>query len=55
MVNYLVKYDYMVEEYGEVATEADDVEQAEQFAREYVLETYPEAVQVVIGEVTAVD
>lgn len=54
MTNYNVNFDYMVEEFGAVNVEADDTEQATQFAREYVLETYPEACQVVIGEVTEV-
>lgn len=49
-----VDYDYKVEEYGTISVEADDREQAEQFAREYVLETIPEACQVVITEVKEV-
>lgn len=44
----------MVEEFGATTVEADDKEQAEMFAREYILETYPEACQIVIGEVSEV-
>lgn len=54
MSTFNVNFDYMVEEFGATTVEADDKEQAEQFAREYVLETYPEAVQVVIGEVSEI-
>lgn len=53
MTNYNINFDYMVEEFGATVIEADDKEQAEQFGREYVLETYPEACNVVI-EVTEV-
>ena len=42
MTAYSVDYSYMIEEFGNTVVNADDVEQAEQFAKEYILETYPE-------------
>lgn len=46
-MQYNVDFDYMVEQFGTTTVEADDPEQAEQFAREYVHETYPEACQII--------
>ena len=51
MTTYNVDYSYEVEEFGSTVVEADDEEQAEIFGREYVLETYPEAIKVVIDKV----
>lgn len=42
MPAYSVDYSYMIEEFGNTVVNADDVEQAEQYAKEYILETYPE-------------
>lgn len=42
MTSYNVEYSYKIEEFSSTVVEADDKEQAEQFAREYVLDTYPE-------------
>jgi hypothetical protein len=42
MTAYSVDYSYMVEEFGNIIVNADDEEQAEMFAKESVLETYPE-------------
>lgn len=42
MTSYNVDYSYKVEEFGTCHIEADDTEQAEQFAREYILDTHPE-------------
>lgn len=42
MSYYEIDFGYKIEEYGVVELEADDVEQAEEFAREYVKDTYPD-------------
>lgn len=42
MTSYNVDYSYKIEEFGTAHIEADDTEQAEQFAREYILDTHPE-------------
>lgn len=42
MPSYNVDYSYKVEEFGTAFIEADDAEQAEQFAKEYALDTHPE-------------
>lgn len=42
MPAYSVDYSYMIEEFANTVVNADDVEQAEQFAREQILEDYPE-------------
>lgn len=56
MTSYSVDYSYKIEEFSSTVIEADDKEQAEQFAREYVLETYPEisAADLIIDEVKEV-
>lgn len=51
MTAYNVEYSYMVEEFGVTAINADDIEQAEMFGKEYVQETYPEASSVTIDSV----
>lgn len=40
MPNYEIDFSYKIEEFASVALQADDKEQAEQFAREYILDTY---------------
>ena len=50
MTAYNVEYSYSVEEFGNTLVNADDVEQAEMFAREYVQETYPEAYAITIDK-----
>jgi hypothetical protein len=42
MTAYNFDYSYTVEEFGNCVVNADNVEQAEEFAKEYVLDTYPE-------------
>ena len=42
MSAYSVDYSYMIEEFGNIVVNADDEEQAEMFAKESILETYPE-------------
>lgn len=42
MPAYNVDYSYKIEEFGTAFIEADDVEQAEQFAREYIIDNHPE-------------
>lgn len=51
MPAYNCKFSYSVEEFNETIINADDPEQAEMFAREYVTETYPEGYAVVIDTV----
>lgn len=46
MTNYNIHYSYKVEEFGTTFIEADDREQAEEFAFDYVLETHPEAARL---------
>jgi hypothetical protein len=40
MPNFEVDFSYKVEEYGTVTVEADDRDQAEDFAREYFIESF---------------
>lgn len=54
MTAYDINYSYQVEEFGTTVINADDPEQAEMFALEYVRETYPEANSVVIDSVKEV-
>ena len=51
MSAFNVAYSYTVEEYGETIINADDVEQAEMFGKEYVYDTFPEANSVTIDTV----
>lgn len=51
MPAYNVAFSYNVEEFGETVINADDEEQAEYFALEYVRETYPEGNSVSIEKI----
>lgn len=51
MPAYNIKFSYSVEEFNETVINADDQEQAEMFALEYVHETYPEGYAIEIDEV----
>lgn len=51
MTAYNVKFSYSVEEFGETVINADDPEQADMFAVEYIAETYPESYMINIDEV----
>ena len=51
MTFYEVDFDYKVEEYGTVELEADDVNQAEDYAREHIAEAYPEVTSVSINAI----
>lgn len=51
MSGYKVEFSYMIEQFGETVINADDAEQAEEFAMEYVRETYPEASHILMDEV----
>jgi len=42
MVSYDIGFTGKLQEWGNVELEADNTEQAEEFAREHVLEVYPE-------------
>lgn len=48
---YEVDFGYKIEEYGVVTLEADDIEQADEFAREYVKETYLDCTDIVIDTI----
>lgn len=56
MTAYNVDYSFKTEQYGNTVVNADDAEQAEMFATEYVLETYPEvsALDLIIDSVKEV-
>lgn len=54
MTAYTIDYTYEVEEFGTTVINADDPEQAEMFAKEYVTETFPEANNIVIDKVIEV-
>lgn len=54
MTNYAVDFSYKIEEYGVVELEADTLEQAEDFAREYVTETYSDVTDVQIDGIKEV-
>lgn len=51
MPNYEVDYSYKIEEYGTVPITADTKEQADQFAREYIQDTYDQCFGIEIEEV----
>lgn len=51
MAHYEIDFSYKVEEFGIVDINADDLEQAEQFAREHITEAYPEVTDVTIDAI----
>lgn len=51
MTSFEVDYSYKIEEYGTVPITADDKDQAEQFAREYVQDTYDQCFGIEVEEV----
>lgn len=54
MTQYSVEYSYKAPEVGFVELEADDVEQAEEFASEWVRESFEGAQDIVIETVKEV-
>lgn len=50
-MKYAVDFSYKIEEYGVVELDADNVEQAEDFAREYFTEAYTDATDFTIDGV----
>lgn len=42
MPNYEVEFEYKVLEYGATALQADNPDQADEYAREYIYETFPD-------------
>lgn len=54
MTNYEVDFSYKLEEYASTTVEADDKEQAEQFAREYILDTFHPCTDIAIDAVREV-
>ena len=51
MPMYEIEYSYDIREGGATTVEADDNEQAEQYGREYVLETFDDIMNVSIDGV----
>lgn len=45
---YEIDYAYKIKEWGVVTLEADDVEQAEDFGKEYVRESFPDVTEIEI-------
>lgn len=54
MTQYTVDFTYKIEEYGVVELEADDIEQAEEFAKEYITDTYPDVTDIAIDGIKEV-
>lgn len=52
---YEIDFTYKIEEYGTVTLEADDSEQAEEFGREYIKETYTDVMDIQIDEVKVIE
>lgn len=51
MTFYEVDFSYKIEEFGVVETEATDMEEAEDFAREHIAEAYPEVTDISIDAI----
>lgn len=51
---YEIDFAYKISEFGTVSLEADDPEQAEQFAREYVRDTFNDVTDVIIDYIKEV-
>lgn len=47
-MKYEVDFSYKIEEYGVVDLEADNIEQAEEFAKEHISEAYSDVTDVAI-------
>lgn len=54
MSTYEVDFNYKIEEFGSTVVEADDVEQAKDFALEYVRDTYDQVFGIEIADVREV-
>lgn len=54
MNNYITAFDYSLRTGGTMTFEADTKDEAEQLAKEYVIETYPEAFDIDVVEVDLV-
>ncbi len=54
MPNYEVDFEYKVSEYGTIALSADNPDQADDFAREDIYETYPDATDITVVTVREV-
>lgn len=51
MPNYEVEYEYKITEWGAVELQADNPDQADEFGREYVYETIPDATDITVNSV----
>lgn len=51
---YDVEFEYKIMEYGVTSLEADNPDQADEYAREYVYETYPDVTDLSIVTVREV-
>lgn len=51
MPSFIVEFEGSVPEFGSTVLTANDQEQAEQFAREYIEDAYPEMSDVVLTKV----
>lgn len=55
MFTYEVDYSYYIEEFAMQVINADDPDQAEEFALEYIKDTYPEATNIKIEMVKKIN
>ena len=55
MVKYKVDFEYFVPEFSEVSLDADNVQEAEDLALIEIKKLYPEAQEIVVTMVTAID
>lgn len=53
-MNYVTQYDYSIRTGGTMTFNADSKDEAEELAKEYIADTYPEAFDIEIVEVDAV-
>jgi hypothetical protein len=54
MPTYDIEFSYKLPEWGSVTLQADDKEQAELFAREYVIDSFEDVVDLSIDEINEV-
>ena len=50
-MKYAIDFSYKIEEYGVVELDADNLEQAEEFAREYITDAYTDVTDVTIDSI----
>jgi hypothetical protein len=54
MPSYVADFEYSIREFGSVTLDADDKEQAEDMAYEYVRDTYPDVTNIDVTNVNEV-